>query len=253
MYLELAGLYAYSYFIGAVPTPYLIARLVKGIDLRQYGSGNVGGSNVIRQLGKKWFLPLTALEFALKGLSPALVGLVLLDDVAGLHRASPWFLPAPLLALVGNNWSVFLRFQGGRGLLVICGMLVTLTPLLFLGAILVYLLGWRLSRNSAIWALVAVAILPVLALVPPRYLAAGWGDILTALSGGPFPPVMVSDALMLGCFCLAILAVVVLKRLLSNSLVFPQDLPRKRVLVNRFLQDRDVDDRSAWLSRAPEQ
>ena len=174
MYLELAGLYAYSYFIGAVPTPYLIARLVKGIDLRQYGSGNVGGSNVIRQLGKKWFLPLTALEFALKGLSPALVGLVLLDDVAGLHRASPWFLLAPLLALVGNNWSVFLRFQGGRGLLVICGMLVTLTPLLFLGAILVYLLGWRLTRNSAIWALVAVAILPVLALVPPRYLAAGW-------------------------------------------------------------------------------
>ena len=236
-----------------MPTPYLIARLVKGIDLRQYGSGNVGGSNVIRQLGKKWFLPLTALEFALKGLSPALVGLVLLDDVAGLHRASPWFLLAPLLALVGNNWSVFLRFQGGRGLLVICGMLVTLTPLLFLGAILVYLLGWRLSRNSAIWALVAVAILPFLALVPPRYLAAGWGDILTALSGGPFPQVMVGDALMLGCFCLAILAIVVLKRLLSNSLVFPQDLPRKRVLVNRFLQDRDVDDRSAWLSRAPEQ
>ena len=252
MYLELAGLYAYSYLVGAVPTPYIIARLVKGIDLRQYGSGNVGGSNVIRQLGKKWFLPLSALEFGLKGLSPVLVGLVLLDYVPGLHRTSPFFLPAPLLALAGNNWSMFLRFQGGRGLLVICGMLVTLAPFLFLAGILVYLTGWRLSRNSAIWALIAVAILPLLALIPPHMFAAGWEDIFAALSGANLPTVMVGDALMVACFCAAIMVVVISKRLLSNSLVFPDDLPRRRVLMNRFLLDRDVDDRSAWLSRGPD-
>ena len=252
MYLELAGLYAYSYLAGAVPTPYLIARLVKGIDLRQYGSGNVGGSNVIRQLGRRWFLPLTALEFALKGLSPALVGLVLLDELPGLHRTSFLFLLAPLLALVGNNWSIFLRFQGGRGLLVICGMLITLAPLLFLVGITVYLLGWKVSRSSAVWALIALAILPLLALVPPRYMAAGWEDILSPSSVGFLPQVTGVDALGMAGFSSAILAIVVLKRLLTNSLSFPEDLPRRRVLLNRLLRDRDVDDRSAWISRAPE-
>ena len=131
MYPEIIGLYVYSYLAGSIPTPYLIARVVKGIDLRQYGSGNVGGSNVIQQLGKGWVLPLAVLEFLLKGLSPVILGFILLDQMPGLHRASPLFLIAPLLALTGNNWSVFLRFQGGRGLMVICGMLIALVPLMF--------------------------------------------------------------------------------------------------------------------------
>ena len=250
--MELAGLYAYSYLAGAVPTPYIIARLVKGIDLRQYGSGNVGGSNVIRQLGKKWFLPLSALEFAIKGLSPALVGLLLLDHVPELHRTSFLFLLAPLLALLGNNWSVFLRFQGGRGLMVICGMLMTLAPLLFLVGIVVYLVGWRVSRSSAVWALIAVALLPLLALVPPWYMVADWKAIVDVMAGAPLPEIMRVDALGMAGFCGAILAIVVVKRLLSNSPSFPAELPIKKVLVNRLVHDRDVDDRSAWLSRGPE-
>ena len=252
MYFEIAGLYAYSYFAGAVPTSYIVARLVKGIDLRQHGSGNVGTSNVAGQLGKIWFLPLSVLEFVLKGLSPVVVGLVLLDHVPGLHRTSPLFLIAPLLALVGNNWSVLLRYQGGRGLMVICGMLVTLVPLLFLAGILIYLVGWRLSRSSAVWALIAVAILPALALLPPGYMVVGWEDLNLALSGNAFPQIRTVDALMISWFCAAILVVVILKRLLSNSLVFSEELSRKRVLVNRFLHDRDVDDRTKWLSRAPD-
>ena len=58
MFPEIICLYIYSYLVGAIPTSYVIVRLVKGIDLLQYGSGNVGGSNVAFQLGKKWVAPV---------------------------------------------------------------------------------------------------------------------------------------------------------------------------------------------------
>ena len=126
----------------------------------------MGGSNLARQLGKKWVLPLSLFEFLFKGVSPILAGLVFLAHVPGLERTSPLFLAAPLLALIGNNWSVFLRFQGGRGIMVICGMLAALAPLLFLAGLLIYLVGWRITRSSGVWALAAVAALPLLAWAP---------------------------------------------------------------------------------------
>ena len=252
MFPELIGLYAFSYLAGAVPTPYVIARLVKGIDIRQYGSGNVGSSNLGRQLGKKWVIPLAIIEFLLKGLSPVILGFILLDQMPGLHRAAPLFLLAPLLALVGNNWSVFLRFQGGRGLLVICGMMLALFPLLFAMSISIYLIGWRISRSSAVWALVAVALLPVLALLPGGHLLVDWNGLLLTLLDGKSPQGPEDHSVVISCFGGAILSLVVLKRILSNTVAFPEDLPWKRVLFNRLFRDRDVDDRAEWLKRAPD-
>lgn len=253
MYPELLGLYLYSYLAGAVPTPYVIARLVKGIDLRNYGSGNVGGSNVIRQLGRRWFIPLALIELFLKGLSPVFLGLFLIDHTPGLHRESFLFYLAPLLALAGNNWSVFLRFQGGRGLMVICGMLGALAPLLFLAAITVYLVGWRTTGSSAVWALLVVALLPALALLPGGYLIVDWGGLAGWLAGGPFTPAPAGYAAVLSWYCGGILALLVLKRILANSFGFPDDLPRRKVLLNRIIRDRDVDDRAEWVSRVPDQ
>ena len=251
MFPELAVLYAYSYLAGAIPTPYLIARFVKGIDLRQYGSGNVGGSNVARQLGKKWFVPLAVAEFFLKGLSPALLGVVLLGHIPDSLSDQMLFLLAPLLAMVGNNWSVFLRFKGGRGLMVVCGMVLALVPLMFVVGILVYLAGWRLTRSSAIWALIAVILLPFLALLPGGIPVLDWSQIVDTLRQGVPPELRESQALATSCFCSAILALVVLKRLMANSMAFPEELSGKRVLLNRFLLDRDVDDRAEWVSRTP--
>ena len=252
MYLELIGLYVYSYLAGSIPTPYIIAKVVKGIDLRQYGSGNVGGSNVIQQLGKGWVAPLALVEFLLKGLSPVVLGFILLDQMPGLHRASPLFLIAPLLALAGNNWSVFLRFQGGRGLMVVCGMLIALVPLLFVIGIAIYLIGWRISRSSAVWALTAVGLLPIVAFVTGGYLVVDWSALLAGLSGETLTPVPLGDVAGISWFCLAILVIVILKRALSNSMAFPMEMSRRKVLFNRVFRDRDFDDRTAWLSRGPE-
>ncbi|CAI8008545.1 Glycerol-3-phosphate acyltransferase 4 [Geodia barretti] len=244
MYLELIGLYVYSYLAGSIPTPYIIAKVVKGIDLRQYGSGNVGGSNVIQQLGKGWVAPLALVEFLLKGLSPVVLGFIL--------RASPLFLIAPLLALAGNNWSVFLRFQGGRGLMVVCGMLIALVPLLFVIGIAVYLIGWRISRSSAVWALTAVGLLPIIAFVTGGYLVVDWLGLLAGLSGETLTPVPLGEVVGISWFCLVILVIVILKRTLSNSMAFPMEMSKRKVLFNRVFRDRDFDDRTAWLSRGPE-
>ena len=253
MVLELAGLYLYAYLAGAVPTPYLIARLIKGIDIREYGSGNVGGSNVIRQMGRKWVVPLAAIEFLLKGLSPSLLAyLVLADEVSGPLRAYPLFLGVPLLALVGNNWPIFLRFQGGRGLMVVCGIVLALAPVMFPLGMLVYLVGWKVSGSSAVWALVAVAILPVLSLVPGGITALDWQGVFTLAFDGTLSPSGSDEVTAISLFCGAILCLVVLKRLVANSLQFPESVSTSKVLFNRLFRDRDVDDREQWVGRAPD-
>ncbi len=253
MGMELLGLYLYAYLAGAVPTPYLIARLVKGIDIRQYGSGNVGGSNVVRQLGKGWVVPLAAIEFLLKGLSPSLLAyLILADDFPAGPRASLLFLIVPLLALVGNNWSVFLRFQGGRGLMVICGITLALLPVLFLVTMTVYLVGWRISRSSAVWALIAVALLPLLSLAPGSILTVDWQGLWSLARDGVLAPSGQSESLVISLMCVAIFCLVVLKRLVGNSLQLSQDVPRSKVLFNRLFRDRDVDDREKWVGRVPD-
>ena len=254
MALELTGLYLFCYLVGAVPTPYLIARWIKGIDIRQYGSGNVGGSNVIRQLGKRWMAPLAAIELLLKGFAPTLAAYALSAQVPELQRTSPLFLLAPLLALLGNNWSVFLKFHGGRGLMVICGMLIALAPLLFATAMAIYLVGWRTTRSSAIWALIAVALLPILAMLGP--LSMGWPDLFTWMAGNfagnLAGPAGAGETVSIVGLCLAILGILVAKRLMANSMAIPEDHTLGRVLWNRLLLDRDLADREEWVNRVPQ-
>ena len=222
--MDIAGLYIFSYLVGAVPTAYLIARLVKGVDLRRYGSGNVGASNLFYQMGRKWVLPLVLFEVLIKGVLPIWTG----QYVLGLERSSGFLMVAPLLAITGNNWSVFLRLQGGRGIAVATGTLLGLSPLILVPAFLVVAVGgWAVTRGSGVWVLIALTLLPVWAV----------------LSGDP---------LAIRLYCVGLLALVVLKRLVSNWTPLTEDLPKKKVLLNRLLRDRDVDRRAQWMDRGPQ-
>lgn len=220
--MEIAGLYLYAYLVGAVPTAYLIGRLAKGVDIRGYGSGNVGGSNVWNHVGKRWVVPLGLFEVLVKGASPIWIG----DHLLGLERSSALFVVAPLLAVAGHNWSVFLKLQGGRGIAVAGGTLLALAPPLLGAFILVALSGWAATRSSGFWVLISLALLPV------------W-------------VVLVGDPPVISWYCGGLVALVVAKRLLSNWTPLPADLPRKRVLLNRLFRDRDVDDRDRWVRRIP--
>ena len=220
--MELAALYIYAYLVGSVPTAYVIARLVKGIDIRQYGSGNVGGSNLISTVGRGWAVPLGLFELFAKGASPIWIGTYLLD----LDKASPALMAAPLLAVAGNNWSVYLKFTGGRGIAVALGALFALAYKELIVFVAVGLAGWAIFRSSGIWVLISLTLLPLWSLLLGEPRNVTW-------------------------FAVGLLALVSAKRLTSNWTPLPEEEPRTRVYLNRLLHDRDVSRREDWVSRRP--
>ncbi len=223
--MELVGLYVYAYLIGSVPTAYIIARLTKGIDIRRYGSGSVGGSNLVQQTGWLGAIPLGVFEVFIKGASHIWIGLYLLD----LERDSLALIVAPLLAAIGHNWSVFLKFTGGRGVVVTIGALLalpTLPPWVLFISLGIALVGWGVSRSSGPSVLVAFLLLPL------------WSWLLHD-----------STALIVYSGC--IIGVVVAKRLVANWERPAAHLPKRRVFMNRLLRDRDTDQRGDWVSRGP--
>ena len=218
--MELAGLYIYAYLVGALPTAYVIGRLVRGIDIREYGSGNVGGTNVFYNVGRAWTLPLGVFEIFVKGGSPVWIGMYALD----MERASFGLMGAPLIAIAGNNWSPFLRFTGGRGIALASGALFALAPWELLAFASVAIAGWAIFRSSGVWVYISLALLPLWSLLFGDPAAITW-------------------------FCVGILVLVSAKRLTSNWTPMPEGLTRSQVFFNRLFRDRDVSRREEWLNR----
>lgn len=227
--MEIAALYLAAYLLGSVPTAYMIGRLVRGIDIRRYGSGNVGGGNVIQHVGRKWFVPQLISDALVKGAGTIWFSVYVL----GIEWNSPLLVGPPLLVLTGNNWSPFLKMQGGRGLGVAAGTLLAFSPAILAIVLVIYFGGHLLTRGAAVWALVALVSLPVLFYVFPAGLK-------------------MADGLTMIWYSLGVLGLVLLKRLSSNWTPLPADLPRRKVFFNRLVRDRDVDDREQWVGRIPD-
>jgi glycerol-3-phosphate acyltransferase PlsY len=127
-----------SYLIGSLPTAYLVARTVRGIDIREYGSGNVGATNVFRVVGKKWGIGVLILD-ALKGF--------LSVSLLPLYFSSPSVSPFAtglvygIAAIIGHTWTGWLRFRGGKGVATSLGVFLALTPL-------------ATATSLAVWAVV---------------------------------------------------------------------------------------------------
>ena len=98
---------AIAYFLGAVPTAYIAGRLLKGIDIRQEGDGNVGAQNAFRRLGRRIGIAVGLIDAAKGSLA------VLLAQAAGLSALS--VMLAGVAAVIGHNWPVYIGFRGGRG------------------------------------------------------------------------------------------------------------------------------------------
>ena len=121
-----------AYLLGAIPFVYLLGRL-SGVDLRDEGSQNVGGTNLWRTVGPLTGVMGAALDIG-KGLALVLVARALdfSEGVAGL---------AAIAAVVGQCWPIFLRFRGGRGISVVAGAVVAFSPMAFVWAVLPALTG----------------------------------------------------------------------------------------------------------------
>jgi glycerol-3-phosphate acyltransferase PlsY len=143
---------AAGYLIGSIPTGLLIIRLLRGVDIRTVGSGNIGATNVYRVAG----LPTALLVLVIDGLKGALP--VLLARTSG---APPWAeVLAGVAAIVGHNWSVFLRFAGGKGVATSLGVLLALSPGAAAVAIVVWLAVAGATRYASLASILAIAAVP---------------------------------------------------------------------------------------------
>jgi glycerol-3-phosphate acyltransferase PlsY len=132
--VELLLAAVWGYLLGAVPTGVLVSRALRGTDVRRQGSGHTGGLNVSRVAGF-WAGALTAVGDALLGVG-AVAGAPLLAE-------NPWAATvAGVAAVVGHDWSVFIRFGGGIGLSSLGGALLVLAPLHTLGAAAALVVFW---------------------------------------------------------------------------------------------------------------
>lgn len=151
-----------SYLLGAVPFGFLMARLLRGVDLRKVGSGNIGATNAMRVLGKPLGVVAFLLDFA-KGLVPAAL---IAPMLAGEGRADGWL---PVLcaaaAVCGHVWPVYLRFRGGKAVATGCGGIGGIDPLVLVGGGLAWGITLVTTRYVGLASVVMGLAFPALAAV----------------------------------------------------------------------------------------
>lgn len=208
----------FAYLLGSIPSGYLAGKWIKGIDLREYGSGTVSGSMVWEHVAKWAVFPVGIFDI-FKGALPTWLSLKL-----GLSEQAA--MVVGLAAVVGHNWPIYLNFQGGRGLSPFLGELFVLFPLGMLILLIGLGIGNRLKSPAV--PLFTIILLPVFA----------------ALFDGP------KSMLWLA---LGMTIITVLKRLEANGRPLPED-PQERheVILRRIFLDRDIQDHEEWIRREPE-
>jgi glycerol-3-phosphate acyltransferase PlsY len=148
-----------SYLLGSIPSSFLAAKWLRGIDLREHGSGNLGATNTFRVLGARVAAPVMVFD-VLKGFLPTLL-FVRWDS----RPEWSWALAYGAAAIIGHMFSVYLRFRGGKGVATAGGVFLALAPQAVLPAILVWavvLRAWRMvslaSISAAVTLIIALAV-----------------------------------------------------------------------------------------------
>lgn len=144
-----------SYLLGSVSFSIVIARLVKGIDIRQHGSGNAGATNTLRVLGKGPGIAVFILDI-LKGVAAVGVGYALNGEYESWTPVL-----CGLAAIVGHNWPIWFRFKGGKGIATTVGAIMTLAfiPALIAGLVAIAIIA--ITRYVSVGSLFFAALVPV--------------------------------------------------------------------------------------------
>jgi glycerol-3-phosphate acyltransferase PlsY len=149
-----------SYLLGAVPSSYVGGRLVRGIDLRKFGSGNLGATNAFRVLGWKVALPVVIFDI-LKGWFPTFA-FPMWDGVGTAAAASGgWAYAYGAAAILGHAFSPYVAFKGGKGVATSSGMLIALAPWGLLAGFLTWLALVFTTRIVSVSSIAAAIVVPI--------------------------------------------------------------------------------------------
>ena len=163
-----------AYVCGSFPSAYLAGRIVKGIDLRRVGSGNLGATNVYRELGL-WPAIAVLLADAVKGAGPVLWFPRLLERTGGASDSIWWTLGFGASAIVGHARPIFLLWKGGgKGVATAAGVFAAVTPIATLVAFAAFVVVVSATRYVSLGSIIAAVALPI----------AEWA------SGAPMPAVI---------------------------------------------------------------
>ena len=149
--MEIAVLLLAAYVIGSIPTGLIIGKLFFKTDVRNYGSKNIGATNTFRVLGLKAALPVF-LGDAGKGA----LGVLL------FYTNPEWMIAGGLCAMIGHNWSIFLKFSGGRGVATGLGVLIALSPVVAAICFAVWAVIVKFTSFVSLGSIVAAVLVPVL-------------------------------------------------------------------------------------------
>ncbi len=215
-------LVAGAYLLGSIPAAYIVARLGKGIDIRKHGSGNVGASNVASSTSLWMSVPVFLFDIGKGYIAVWLAG------QAGL---APYFqILVGIFAVIGHNWPVFLNFKGGRGIATSFGVVLAVSPLL---GLIVFVMSYSLApfKQLAVGVLIAFISLPLFSLF---------------LTG----PLGIQDGNQAALGFLTLFLLVILRRLVQPRAEISRELPLPELVFNRFIFDRDIRNRDAWVKRS---
>ena len=173
-----------SYLAGSIPFGLMIGRAVKGIDLRQHGSGNIGATNAGRVLGKKWGLICLVLD-ALKGLLPVAFLPALICGAAEPAMVEHLRVLAGVSTILGHMFSCWLGFRGGKGVATSLGVVAILSPWgLLAGAAAFFstIAIWRIVSLSSMFAAITFGVYQLATLKPSPFAGETWSQGLFAIA-----------------------------------------------------------------------
>ena len=139
---------AASYLIGSIPTGYVAGRLLRGLDIREYGSGSTGATNVLRVLGRGPFVTVMVAD-ALKGYIPAMAAWLVFESY-DLQVA------AGIAAVIGHDFPIYIGFHGGRGVATTFGVYAAMALPVFVGLVAVGIFILLALRYMSVMSIVTV-------------------------------------------------------------------------------------------------
>lgn len=210
-----------AYFWGGIPSAYILGKLIKKIDIREYGSGNVGASNITINFNIWMGLSIGTFDTIVKSTIPIVL--------ANLFDQSLWVqMSIGIAAIAGHNWSPYLKFTGGRGISTTIGVMIGLVMWkeIISGIILLGIIGSLILKQTALFTLITAISLPVITYYTNVNVE------LTYIS-------------------VSFTTLIILKRLTANWSSPPSNQLLLKTLILRLLWDRDLIEKDIWISKRP--
>ena len=156
-----------SYLLGSIPFGYLAGKIA-GIDIRKVGSGNIGATNVVRALGKRYGYTVFALDF-LKGFGAVTISMSLVTDTRPEWVSAEIIgIFAAVASVIGHSFLLWLKFRGGKGVATFVGALFGLVPLAAVIAVIIWISIFWFTRYVSVASVVTAIALPFVILLMTR-------------------------------------------------------------------------------------